>query len=353
VGSSAKILAGAEAELARLSKPAPALPPVDVGPAKLRASWQELVAGRKFKAARQLVDREGTGLSEADRAGLIAESEQACRAHLVERMARFRRAWGAAPTLDELQGMTSSEFEIAFGLPDVQDMIVAHAAYDWARTHLETLRQARSKQLSLPSLLLMAEASSRLEEDADNPWYKLAEGLAYQVARREVEKRLADGADASRAVRAPLLEEAESTVSAWKRFEGRLDDGVRKRTPSAADHLRALEALLQTKPRDLAELDGEDLKSCFEGFPVETRLLAQEEKFRKREAEGGITRESRQKLGTLIVAAKSLRLFLGGSSDDAVREAVREDLARLARVGGATDPDRFGPRLRRIFDSLR
>lgn len=353
VTSSTKILATAEAELAKLARPAPPAPPADNSSAKFRASWQELLAAKKFKAARQLLDRDGAGLHETERAGLIAESEQACRAFLVERMARFRRAWGTVPTLDDLQAMTSSEFELAFALPDAQDLIVAHPAVDWARAHLDALRQARSKQPSLPSLLAMAEAASRLEEGGENPWYAPAEGLAFQAARREVEKRIADSVDAARAVRAPLLEEAESTVSAWKRFDGRLDAEFRKRSTAAADHLRALEALLATKPRDLAELDGEDLKSCFDGFPVEPRLLAEEEKFRKREAEGGITRESRQKLATLIVAAKSLRLFLNGSSDDAVREAVREDLARLSRVGGAVDPDRFGPRIRKVFDSLR
>jgi hypothetical protein len=353
VPSSAKLLTAADAELTKLSKPAPANPPADSTTAKLRTSWQELIAERKFKAARQLIDRDGAGLSETERASLVADTDQACRAFLVDRMARFRKSWSAAAALDDLQALTSSEFELAFALPEEQDLTVAHPTVEWARAHLEALRHARSKQPSLPALLAMAEGAARLEEDADNPWYKLAEGLAFQVARRDVEKRLADGVDAPRAVRAPLLEEAAATVAAWKRFEGRLDAEVRKRTTAAADHLKALDALLATKPRDLAELDGEDLKSCFDGFPVEPRLLAEEEKFRKRDAEGGITRESRQKLATLIVAAKSLRLFLTGSSDDAVREAVREDLARLSRVGGAVDPDRFGPRIRKVFDSLR
>lgn len=349
VTASARLLETAEAELARLARSEPA-PAPDVGGPRIRAAWQEQLAARKFRTARLVLEREGAALPESERAGLVAETEQACRAWVTEQMSRFRRNWAAAASIADLQAMTPSEFEVAFALPDPQEVLVAHPSFDWARTHLGALRDARSRKASMARLLAMAEGAARLEEGAENPWFALAEGLAFQDARAVVEKRTVDGADAPRAVREPLLAEARAAVAAWKEFAGRLDP---RRYAPAADHLRALEAILDRSPRDLAELDSEDLHACFDGFPVEDRLRAEEEKLRARQSQGGITRESRQKLATLIVAAKSLRLFLEGASDGHVKLAVRDDLERLSRLGGATDPDRFGPRIRKVFDSLR
>ena len=52
-------------------------------------------------------------------------------------------------------------------------------------------------------------------------------------------------------------------------------------------------------------------------------------------------------------AKQAMRLMIEGKPEDQVQVAVRSDLEKLARVGGASDPDRFGPRLRKVFDSLR
>ena len=353
VSSSQKYLDGAQAELARLAQPAPPAPAPDAAGAAIRARWSQHLADRKFKTARALLESEGAALPEADRTALLADTQQACRSWLTEQMRVFRRSWTGAAGLADLQALTRDEFETAFALPDPREIVAPHPAYDWARVHLETLRAVRSDKGTLQSLLTMAEGAARLEEGSENPWFKLAEGLAFQTALRDLEQRITECADAPRARRDVLLGEAQAATNAWTAFLGRLDPTFRQRTEFLDRHTRSLTAVTDRKPRDVAEVDLEDLRSCFEGFPVADRLLAAEQKFSAREAEGGITRESRQKLLTLIVAARSIRLMIEGKTEDQVRQAARGELEKLSRVGGAVDPDRFGPRVRKIYDSLR
>lgn len=82
-------------------------------------------------------------------------------------------------------------------------------------------------------------------------------------------------------------------------------------------------------------------------------MQALESKLRQIESGGGLAIESRQKLYTLLVAARAIRLFLEGKSDADVLGSLREDLQQLQRAGGAVDPDRFGPRVRKVYDALR
>jgi hypothetical protein len=358
VGSSQKLLDAAQAEFAKLSQPPAPTPSPGPAPAPsplpaIRAKWSPLVADRKFKSARALVEGEGAALPESDRSVLLADTQQACRAYLTEQMRIFRRNWTGVSDLAELQALTRDEFETTFALPDAREIVAPHPGYDWARAHLETLRAARQDKAAVAALLAMAEGAARLEEDGENPWFKLAEGLAFQTLLRDAEKRMTECADAPRARRDALLSEIQTLIGSWTAFLGRLDPAFRTRTESLERHSQTLAAVLERKPRDLAELESEDLRSCFEGFPVADRLLAAEQKFLAREGEAGLTRESRQRLLTLIVAARALRLLGEGKSEDQVRLALRPELEKLSRVGGAVEPDRFGPRLRKVYDSLR
>jgi hypothetical protein len=351
VSSSQKYLDAAQADLATLSQPVPAAP--DRSGAELRARWAQQLADRNFKNAQRLVESGGAALPDGDRASLLADTQKACRQYLTEQMRIFRRNWNSASSVAELRALTREEFETAFALPDPREIVTPHPSYDWARAHQDALRDLRSDKDPLAGLLAMAEASLRLEDAGENPWFKLAEGLAYQTAFGAVEKRMTECVDAPKARREALLAETQALLKTWTGFAGRLDPAFRSRTEVVDRHTQSLTAQLGRKPRELEELDHEDLRSCFEGFPVTDRLLGAEQKFSAREAEGGISRESRRQLLTLIVAARSLRLLIEGRPEDQVQVAVRSDLQKLATLGGASEPDRFGPRLRRIFDSLR
>ena len=112
-------------------------------------------------------------------------------------------------------------------------------------------------------------------------------------------------------------------------------------------------ALADRLPHEAAGLEKEDLRGCFEKFPPESELSDLEARLRTIESGGGLTRESRQRLYTLLVAARATRLLLEGQTEEEAGRSVRPDLENLRRFGGAVDPDCFGPRVRRIYDSLR
>jgi len=264
-------------------------------------------------------------------------------------MIRFRRNLAQVPTLSDLRAMTKSEFEITFSLPAPQEIVVDYPPYDWARTHLPTLQEAWANKGPVPKLQAMAAAAAELDEGTENPWFRMAEALAWQDVRAELEKRVTEAINAPRASREAALASGQSVVISWKSFHARF-----KRYPILDEHDRAIDAAWENRPRDLAELEKGDLvRACFDGPEVETKLENLELRLRALETSTVATRESRQRLYTLLVAARSVRMFLSGKAVDEVVRATRDDLDKLAACGGATEPDKYGPRVRKVFDSLR
>jgi hypothetical protein len=356
VKSSAPYLEAAQAELRRLATGPGAPPPADPTPpaaASLRARQIQLLAENRYQSARLLVEREGAGLAPSDRAELVAQAERACRNYLTEEMRRFRGRLQRIASVADLRAMTKDEFEVTFELPPPAEVAVAHPAYDWARREVPVFSDVWAGRKPGSALLAAAEESAHLEEGGENPWLKICEALAWQDLTAEVERRVAEIADAPKARRDVLSGELRDRLAAWTAFVDRLGPDARKRAPWIDEHTKSVRALAERQPRDLPQLDAEDLRACFERFPVEAELSAFEARLRGFESAGGLTRESRRALYTLLVAARSFRLFLEGKAEAEVCRTVREDLESLARVGGPADPDRFGPRIRRVYDSLR
>ncbi|HLY11393.1 MAG TPA: hypothetical protein VKW04_18970 [Planctomycetota bacterium] len=356
VKSSASYLQTAQGELKRLAAVPVAPAPVEPSPsvaASLRNRLAPLMAENRFLSARLLVDREGAGLAPADRADFIAQEERACRNYLTEEMRLFRGRLQRIGSVAELRAMTKDEFEVTFDLPPAAEVSVAHPAYDWARRQAGIFQEVWSNRKPGSALLGAAEDAAHLEEGGENPWLKTSEGLAFQDLHSEVDRRIAELADAPKARRDLLAAEVRDRIATWNAFIERIGPDVRKRAPWIDDHSKSLRSLGDRQPRELAALDGEDLRGCFDRFPVEPELLAFEGKLRAFESGGGLARESRQALYSLLVATRSFRLFLEGKGDADVARAVRNDLESLGHVGGPVDPDRFGPRIRKVYDSLR
>lgn len=350
IDSSKAPLDAAKAELEKLAADPAA--PVKPSVPSIRPAWSQLVSDRKFKSARKLLD--GAALPEKERTELAAETDQACRAFLAEQMIRFRRNLAQTPTLADLRAMTKSEFEITFALPPSQEIVVEYPPYDWARAHLATLQEAWASKGPVPKLQAMAAAAAELDEGAENPWFRMAEALAYQDARATVGKHVAEAIDAPKAARESALASGQSALRSWKDFHARFNAAFRARVPILDEHDRAIDAAWEKRPRDLAELEKGDLfRACFDGPEVETKLQDLEQRLRSLEASTTATRESRQRLYTLLVAARSARMFLSGKPVDDVVRASRDDLEKLAKCGGAAEPDGYGPRVRKVFDSLR
>ncbi|HEV3028995.1 MAG TPA: hypothetical protein VG457_15555, partial [Planctomycetota bacterium] len=314
VKSSTAYLEAAQVELKRLAvgeaTPAPANSSASV--ALLRARQSQLLAENRFKSARSLLDQEGKGIPAQDRADLVAQADRACRNYLTEELRLFRGRLQRISSVAELRAMTKDEFEVMFDLPSPAEIAVAHPAYDWARRQMEVYREVWSGRKPGSALLAAAEDAAHVEEDGENPWLRISEGLGYQDLHGETERRIAECAEAPKARRDALAAEIKDQIAVWDAFVDRLGPDVRKRAAWIDEHSKSLRALADRQPRELVELDREDLRGCFERFPVDAELLNLEGRLRKIEAEGGLARESRQKLYSLLVAARSLRLFLEG-----------------------------------------
>jgi hypothetical protein len=355
VKSSAAYLDAAKAELQRLA--AAPKPPVPAAPVEsaitLRSRQARLIAENRFKSARLLVDREGADLSAAEREELAGRAERACANYLTEELRRFRGRLQSISGVADLSAMTKVEVGVTFELPPPAEIAGVHPVYEWARKATEVFLDVAAGRKPGAALLSVANEASGLEEASGNLWLKICATLAFQDLLGDVERRVAECADAPKARRDLLVSEIQSRVRTWTDFADGLHPAVRKSAPWIDADAALLAAPLGRLPRELAGLDREDLRGCFERFPVEPELQAFEERLRRTAADGRLARESRQKLYTLLVAARSTRLFLEGKAEAEVSQAIREDLENLGRVGGPVDPDRFGPRVRKLYDSLR
>jgi hypothetical protein len=347
VKTSAALLDAAKEDLARL---APG--PQDAAPA-VRVRHAQLLAERRYQSARTLLDREGGSLPLKERTELAAQGEQACRAYLNEELRRFRGRLQAIAGIADLRTMTKDEFDLCFELPPPGEIAVVHPTIEWARQAAGVFREVRDGRKPAGALLAVAESAARLEENGEYPWLKLCSALVFRDFRDEIDRRVMECADAPKSSRDPMAAEIRERVEAWTGFAERLPPELRRHTAWVDDDARTLRALADRQPHEAPGLEGEDLRACFERFPPEPELAAFEARLRAIESGGGLTRESRQKLYTLLVAAQATRLLLEGQTEEEAGRRVRQDLESLRRVGGAVDPDRFGPRVRRITDALR
>jgi hypothetical protein len=352
---SEKPLKDARVELGKLNQPPPPnLPTVEAQVAKVRAGSSTLMMDLKFKSARAFVDREGGALPESERAKLASETDSACLEHIRKQLLELHRSLLVFAKISDLRAMTKDDFDTAFKLPQPEEMCIVHPEYVWARAYIETLRSLRKNEEASPSLRAMAESASLLEGGAENPLFKNVEGFLFQKAMNDVERLVASCADAPKASRGLREKEAHDVIDGWEDFLSRLKPEIRQGNLVLANHSSLLAAPMARMPRDiLAGLRHEDLRWCFESPRVAERLKAKEDEFISQESKGGITLESRQELYMLIIAARSARLFLAGSSDEEVANTVKPVMEKFKDLGGRIAPDRFGGRIQEIFSPLR
>src|SRR6185503_5896794 len=108
--------------------------------------------------------------------------------------------------------------------------------------------------------------------------------------------------------------------------------------------------------KELPELASINIDECFKEDPgpaldrVESTLRGLVSQLRSK---GRIAIESRQTLFTMLITASALkRLILGDSEDDVVQDLVKYQ-GDLRDSGGPIDPEKYGPRVRKVFDRIQ
>jgi hypothetical protein len=356
VASSGDPLKNAQATLAKLKAEATKLPdPVKADPvAKFREKWIPLMEGKRYKAARTLLEKDSEGLTDEDKKNYLQNAEQACRAQLTNWVSDFRPRFIGAMSLG-LDQKTTEEFDLLFSLPTTEELIVSHPAVDWARQFEPAFRNVQAQKARPESLMAAAAAAAPLEERLENPWFKSIEQAVFQSLKNGISGEVGNARDASKADREKARKNADALLAQWKGFTGKLDAKFVERHRFLADHEGQLAKLFDGFPADLADLDKVDqsVEGAFVADAPDAELAKVEESIAALESKGNLTVETRQRLYTARVTVVALRGLFNGKTEEAVAADLSAYRAKLRDVGGPGDVKRFGPRVEKVFAALR
>ncbi|HEX7901268.1 MAG TPA: hypothetical protein VF950_26150 [Planctomycetota bacterium] len=316
--------------------------------ALLRASIAPLLASNRFKTARAAAEKDGKDVPDAERKRIAEEVDRRCKTLLNEEMFNFRRRFGRLESLSELTEISDGAFETLFSLPAPEEISVADAAYDWARSARTAFKEVHARKAGGETLLATAAAAAALE---DSLWFTRTEALGYQGVLDGVRSRADKAAGLPKAERDPLEAQAVALTAAYtKEFAGKLDPKKAADLKSRADELNRI---LAGFPKDLAELASIDLEAPLAGAAVEADLAKLDADLRSLETRSGIAVESRRKLYSALVTVGALRALVAGKDEDAAAADVRIWSSKLAAAGGAMDEKRFGPRVEKVFAKIK
>ncbi len=167
---------------------------------------------------------------------------------------------------------------------------------------------------------MAASATLPADDDGENRWFDAMETLIYGSMGAAIKAEVEKAQDAPKTEREESRMRAESLHNQWTGLVEGLEVGSKNRK-RVGDHDILLGKLREGFPKDLPELSSIDLSACMAAPNPESDLLKVERTLKGLDSRGGITRESRQRLYTLLITAVSLRTFLQGKEEaDAVAE---------------------------------
>ncbi|HLF92176.1 MAG TPA: hypothetical protein VJB14_01845 [Planctomycetota bacterium] len=362
VKSSDEFLKAAKADLeAVVAKIKAASVPKTAGPAavepaivKFRPAFLRLLDDLKFKAARDFIESEGKGLTDAEKKRFRDDAEAGCRTYLGEQALKLRRRITSdIRSIQDLQSLSAGELDASFAVPRPDDLVATHPAIEWARASLAAFEGVRSRKNPAESLLAAAAAAIAVEPDGENQWFGTAMTVAFQGMRESVRGCVDRARDALLPERQKERTAADDLVKKWTDFAAKLDPKFRDAHPSVAAHGKELAQLLAGFPVDLADVDKADLDACFAAASPEAALASIEKSLKGLESGKTVTRESRRKLYHLLFTATALRALVEGKTEDAAAAEAEAYGLELVKAGGPVETKKYGPRMEAVFSKLR
>lgn len=334
--------------------------PVNPEPA-FEAEWLKLIGERKYKSAKQFVESQGGFLDDAKRKGYLQKTEDACAERVTELLNTFRARLelNAAPA--ELRKMKPNELEAIFALPDDAELVGSYPALQWSRKQREVLLRLRKLEKKeevlaiIDELLAQMVGSEPLGSREDSRWFRVAATIAFKYIEDLGKALVSASQTATPEARSELKKEAEGLGARWESAKSKLSKEFLAKNSWMDEHSNALSDLIRKFPIDLAELDAVNLDSCLASASPEKALSEMEASLRKIWDEKGssLSRQSSQKLLTLLIASSAMRRLLEGDSVEKVAEELRLFGKELSRFGGPLDPKRWGPKVEKVFTALR
>ncbi len=319
----------------------------------------------KFKSAANLAQSgpDSQKMTEEQRQSYLADADEKCRDFCVERISKFRQAL-ADTSVRTLRGLTESEFRsFTSAIPpeaEITDKSGQDPTLQWIRKHVKTLRSIQAKQAKVDEILAAAAEALKLDApdtDTDNPWFKAMASLAYEMCESSIRNNTRDSLSAPKAERASLQGAADQLHGLWKSFAEKLDKKVLALHPDVETWSGKLGELVKSFPVELTNLDGFDIDGAFKIDPVpalskiETDLVDLESNLGLK---GPVAIESRKELYTKLITAGALRRLIQGDSEDKVAAEFRLSGwgRKLRDVGGPTNAEKYGPRVKYVFDRV-
>jgi hypothetical protein len=330
----------------------PALPEPAI--VRFRPAFQRLLDDLKFKAARDFLESDGKGLTDAEKKRFRDDAEAGCRSYLGDQSLKFRRRLTSdIRSLQDLQSLSAGELDSVFNVPKPDDLVSSHPAVEWARTSAAAFEGVRSKKNPADSLLPAAAAAAAIEPDGENQWFGTTETVAFQGLRDAAQACVARARDALLPELQKERAAADGLVKKWADFSAKLDPKFASAHPAVALHGKELALLLAGFPVDLADVDKTDLEACFAAPSPEAAFASIEQSLKSLESGKTVTRESRRKLYHLLFTAAALRALVEGRTEDAAAAEAAAYGQELLKAGGALDTKKYGPRMEGVYAKLR
>lgn len=318
-----------------------------------RPGWKNLIDDHKYKAALAYIDAHKEEIGETNEKTFIEDTQRECRNYVASVSARFRRSIQDLKSQKELAAMKSEEFAGAFQVPPPDELVSTSPVYEWARTYAVGFEDFRTRKPSGESLLKATSASAALpaDDDGENRWFETMEALVYRSFGDAIRSDVERSQDAPKADREEAQSRTEGLLKQWSGFVDGLPAGSRQRT-QAAEHGTQLAKLREGYPKDLPELATIDVSAILAGNNPEGDLQKAERTLKNLDGRSGVSRESRQRLYSLIITVVSLRSFLQGREEGDVVADLKAYADPLKKLGGATDARAYGARVQSVFDTL-
>jgi hypothetical protein len=316
-----------------------------------KPEWKSLCDAGKFRSALAYVEAHKDEIGETNAKQMTDDTHRECKSYLNDRLLRFRRYLGDIKSQKELADMKADDFTVVFNLPKSDELLLTTPAYDWARGHFSALEDFRSRKPTGEGLLKAVSDASALppDEDGEHRWFDVIENLVFRAMSDAVLAEVAAAQDAPRAQRLVGKARVETLQTKWIGMLKSVDEKHRLRM---AEHEVQIFKPLEEFPKDLAELEAIDLSACLAAPQPEVELRKAEKSLRALENRTSITRESRQRLYTLLVTAVSLRLFLAEKEESDAAAELRSYGEKLKKVGGPGDTRAYGARVQKVFETI-
>jgi serine/threonine protein kinase len=332
-----------------LKKPPPPPPPVQVQAPMEKPSpipgfvveFEKLTDSKRWRDAQALLEK-AVYLSSEDHDKYAQKIGEGCKAESQHLTRTF-----CLELLKKLEApVPGFKFETLGSRLQAPDQLMPDDTFQWTRDLLPKL------DAGLPEALIEAARKAvAFDEAGDNPWFRVAEGAAYQTLL----SKLREQTQRARGGRRKFVEECREVAETLAKPWDALLAGLPKHHRSLLDkHAAAIENERKNFPGDSDDLETLNIGDILNQPNAAKALQDAEQKLRTLYAVGNLNRESQHSLLVKLVTARALAGAIQEKSAKEIASGLQEFAQALKEVEGlGVEESPFGPKVTAVFRLLR